>query len=529
MKQQGSEGEACGERDSFPNSRSWGTYRGMDFLFNDSMACASTGRMGINSSCRTGSTLSSNGTNESRQNSLSRMSSRDLRRRASYSLPRDLGDQILESISLSRELAAQIVGNVDGSTVAQMGDSGDRVVVGGGECGSENENWRSPADYVKECENGFKSSSGDVMIMSDGILNRSSSVRMEQDKTQNLHSRSEKDEQEKLHRRVDYLLYLIHLAVFGILGIFTRYLLQRLFGPSLLALTGNDTALYLDLPSNMLGSFLMGWFGIVFKADLRSLSENLVIGLTTGYLGSLTTFSGWNQKMLDLSSKGHWTFAVAGIILGMFIVNECANVGVETAEWLHKCLLKCLDRCSEETRIKLQHLRVDSFKRHMTAMIVMLVIWGLLWGLCGALARRKLDSLSSGSVLWLGCLVGPPGVWARWYLARLNGQGLGKNGSLKWLPIGTLLANVIAATLMAALSTISNVVNTKRCSIVVTGVQFGFLGCMSTVSTFVAEVYAMRNSGHPGRALAYAILTIFPSFIIGTLIYSIPVWTKHYN
>ncbi|KAG1369838.1 hypothetical protein COCNU_15G002040 [Cocos nucifera] len=120
-------------------------------------------------------------------------------------------------------------------------------------------------------------------------------------------------------------------------------------------------------------------------------------------------------------------------------------------------------------------------------------------------------------------------VWIRWYLARLNGQGLGREGRLRWLPIGTLSANILAACIMAALATISKAVNTKRCSIVVSGVQFGFLGCLSTVSTFIAEVYAMWQSGYRGRAYAYTAVTILPSFALGTLIYSVPVWTKHYN
>lgn len=64
------------------------------------------------------------------------------------------------------------------------------------------------------------------------------------------------------------------------------------------------------------GSFLMGWFGVVFKADISKISDNLAIGLSTGFLGSLTTFSGWNQKMLDLSVEGHWVFSILGILLG---------------------------------------------------------------------------------------------------------------------------------------------------------------------------------------------------------------------
>lgn len=60
----------------------------------------------------------------------------------------------------------------------------------------------------------------------------------------------------------------------------------------------------------------MGWWGIVFKGDISRVSEHLAIGLTTGYLGSLTTLSGWNQSMLNLSVQGKWAFAVFGLPLG---------------------------------------------------------------------------------------------------------------------------------------------------------------------------------------------------------------------
>ena len=60
----------------------------------------------------------------------------------------------------------------------------------------------------------------------------------------------------------------------------------------------------------------MGWFGVVFKADISHVSEHLAIGLTTGYLGSLTTFSGWNQKMLELCVAGRWFLSVLGFLIG---------------------------------------------------------------------------------------------------------------------------------------------------------------------------------------------------------------------
>lgn len=60
----------------------------------------------------------------------------------------------------------------------------------------------------------------------------------------------------------------------------------------------------------------MGWFGVVFKRDISEVSDHLAIGLSTGYLGSLTTFSGWNQKMLDLSLDGKWHLSFLGFLVG---------------------------------------------------------------------------------------------------------------------------------------------------------------------------------------------------------------------
>lgn len=72
-------------------------------------------------------------------------------------------------------------------------------------------------------------------------------------------------------------------------------------------------------------------------------------------------------------------------------------------------------------------------------------------------------------------------------------------------------------------------VNTQTCNTVATGIQFGLLGCLSTVSTFIAEVHLLRESKHPWRGDAYALVTIVASFGLGTLIYSVPVWTRGYD
>lgn len=453
---------------------------------------------------------------------LSRRSSRQSSR-GSISLSREMGDSILNSMRHSLQSADQLLGDVDSSVLAQLIESGqvlpsEGVFVEDASNTSEyNKVGPLPEDVMTQNNSKLASAPVHSMETKDAISNTPEDP-------------STKVEPYKLSLRLDYAAYMIHLAVFGFFGVFTRYGLQKLFGPDCLALTSDQSPLYLDLPSNMLGSFLMGWFGIIFKADLRHISDHLIVGITTGYMGSLTTFSGWNQKMVGLSSKGHWVYAVAGIVLGMFIVNESITIGAETGERLRSLILNYIrEKSLIGHKYDWENWRVDTRTKQSVLLSVMMILMSFLWVLSIVLTIIKVHSLADGAVLWMGCSVAPPGVWLRWYLARLNGQGIGKKRSFKWLPIGTLVANVLAAGIMAALAVTSKAVHTKRSTTILSGIQLGFLGCLSTVSTFAAEVYTMRRSGQIARAFVYAASTFLLSFVLGTIVYSLPVWAKHYR
>ncbi|XP_066388225.1 fluoride export protein 1-like [Miscanthus floridulus] len=454
---------------------------------------------------------------------LSRRSSRQ-GSRGSISLSRDMGDSILSSMRHSLQSADQLLGDIDSSVLAQLIESG-RVLSPEGDVDEDTARISEhhkigplPDDAIKQNSNKFASAPASSAETKDTTI---SNV---------LADSSTKVEPYKLSLRLDYAAYMIHLAVFGFFGVFTRYGLQKLFGPDCLALTSDQSPLYPDLPSNMLGSFLMGWFGIIFKADIRYISDHLIVGITTGYMGSLTTFSGWNQKMVGLSSKGHWVYAIAGVVLGMFIVNESITIGAETGERLRSLILKYItEKSLIGHKYDWKHWRVDTRTKQFVILSVMIILMSFFWILSIVLTVVKMHSLADGAVLWMGCSVAPPGVWLRWYLARLNGQGIGKQRSLKWLPIGTLVANVLAAGIMAILAVTSKAVHTERSTTIISGIQLGFLGCLSTVSTFAAEVYTMRRSGQIARAFVYAASTFLLSFVLGTLVYSVPVWEKHYK
>nr|CAD1818682.1 unnamed protein product [Ananas comosus var. bracteatus] len=341
-----------------------------------------------------------------RENSLIRTnnSNSSSPRKDSISFPRGTGDRLLNLISLSHEIADEILGNVDSSIVARVGDSGDRLV----EKDDEVEDNGSPNFIVdgenKSFEMGVGPVTDDSLVLNhvakSNDMNYTSPISpLTVEIISSLPNGSTLASVDKNQA------VLIKTSSIKVL---TRYSLGKLFGPSDLALTSDDSLLYLDLPANILGCFLIGWFGIVFKTDIRQISDHLVVGLTTGYLGSLTTFSGWNQKMLDLSANGHWLFAFAGVILGMFIVNESITIGVESAEALRKRLLQQFNKSLTNFKSKLEKWRVEMRIQNIAVIIFLFLAMLAIWFLFGALAILKLHSLADETVLWWGCTVGPP-------------------------------------------------------------------------------------------------------------------------
>jgi len=66
-------------------------------------------------------------------------------------------------------------------------------------------------------------------------------------------------------------------------------------------------------------------------------------------------------------------------------------------------------------------------------MEISVVVLGIFRGVSGALVKAEFNNGGNVAKLWFACMVGPIGVWIRWFLASLNGHGLGKPGLFKWI------------------------------------------------------------------------------------------------
>jgi len=107
--------------------------------------------------------------------------------------------------------------------------------------------------------------------------------------------------------------------------------------------------------------------------------------------------------------------------------------------------------------------------------------------------------------LLLSALFAPPGTLIRWQLAALNG----KVERYKWFPLGTFVANIVAAVVSAAMAGVSlhyQVDSTSWGGAILAGIKTGFAGSLSTVSTFVTEGDRLRKT-YPHHAKHYYYLT----------------------
>jgi CrcB protein len=91
---------------------------------------------------------------------------------------------------------------------------------------------------------------------------------------------------------------LLFIALFGVAGVFARYLTglwaQRAWGTAFPFGT---------LAVNLLGSFVIGAIYVV-ASEARLISDDLRLGVMVGFLGGFTTFSSYSIESLHLMEQG---------------------------------------------------------------------------------------------------------------------------------------------------------------------------------------------------------------------------------
>ncbi|KAJ2083055.1 hypothetical protein H4R24_001094 [Coemansia sp. RSA 988] len=327
-----------------------------------------------------------------------------------------------------------------------------------------------------------------------------------------------------LHPRPE-LLYIgpvfASLIFFSMVGVLVRVHLTRLF-------TYDGEPIYGLLWAQIVGCFIMG-IATRTKGILMRYSPALNLGVTTGLCGSITTFSSWQLlvfvQFFNTYRHNHTRFKnflggmsvlVSTLACSMGALHLGQMVGYEARLLYGVYLRRTKSEPDPLLRIDTTLLdgRPSSIRRgwigwnEWRTMDLALVVIGIVAIAASVVVVALARSARSVSIaLLFGCI----GTLLRWRLSSLNRKSIRVERMLPQfmadLPLGTFIANVIGSAVLAIIYVLQTgaVVRPSEASCyVLTAVADGFCGCVTTVSTFAAELSALE----PRRSLAYAIASI---------------------
>ncbi|CAH7667945.1 hypothetical protein BY996DRAFT_4575995 [Phakopsora pachyrhizi] len=242
----------------------------------------------------------------------------------------------------------------------------------------------------------------------------------------------------------------------------------------------------------VVGCFTMG-FSVALKDRLDDLHPLLYLGLTTGYCGSVTTFSSWMIQVFQTFARFPGParskfynfldgFNQTYVTFGMCIF--ALKSGFELATLL-------------EQRMARRRVNVPTlfWKRVLSAIIISLgpATW------LGSIILFVFGPSSWRGDLTYSMIISPTGTLARFYLGKINLLNISTRHGF---PFGTFLANSLATGFLAALTFLQYTSHSRKQPELCGGLQGlkdGFCGCLSTISTFFFELFKARLTSNSVR------------------------------
>ncbi|CDR37679.1 CYFA0S01e14796g1_1 [Cyberlindnera fabianii] len=235
----------------------------------------------------------------------------------------------------------------------------------------------------------------------------------------------------------------------------------------------------------------------------------LYTGITTGFCGTFSSFSSLILEAFIKSADiqiGHYYHYRNGA----YGIMECASVMIShiciSIAGLHfgKHLMKFHDRKTPLNIGILENVVAVAGIASWIAVIVLIVI-------------------KSWRSWTFACIVSPIACWTRFYVSKWL------NPKVSGFPMGTFTVNVAASVILAILNLLNRgktshdgrLVNSILSCHMIQGLEDGFCGTLSTVSTFVAELYTLKSP----RSYRYGFVSLAVSYILMLLILGSYNWT----
>ncbi|KAJ7047306.1 CrcB-like protein-domain-containing protein [Mycena alexandri] len=288
------------------------------------------------------------------------------------------------------------------------------------------------------------------------------------------------------------------LMPFSVLGVLAR------LGLSALA-TYSGQSIFSLAYAQATGCLIMG-FCLALKEPFSRYYPPAYIALTTGFCGSLTTFSGWQldifkswlnssnaprsalNTVMDGLSKSVFTISLslASLFFGMHIATEISPYfrAAPPPGRFFRSAATVLAICIYAATIPAYYLLPRDYRHQATS--------ALLFSFPGTLTRYLLST-------------------------HLNAV-------VPSFPLGTYAANSFGTALLGTFHVLQSTGNRPLSSASCTtlqGLSDGYCGCLTTVSTFVAELSALKTTGHKYR---YGLTTFLTGQIILVCIFGALLW-----
>lgn len=289
--------------------------------------------------------------------------------------------------------------------------------------------------------------------------------------------------------------------------------------------------------SNFTACFVMAWcnhaaafWRTVLTGSGKTNMKQMALhsAVTAGFCGAFSTWSSFMVelifKTIDYLNGGHRLpnhgYGVMEFFSVLFVQMGVSFLGY----FLGRDFAYLVDLCfKDDSRSRIFNYRVCRILELFFAVL----------GIAAIIANIVLACTLSIDSSWkttyaLSMVIGVIGAWVRFRLSAYNGSF-----GISWFPSGTLMANVFACLLLAVLyillygykdaATGTVIITSKVHRMAITAFSSGFCGSLSTMSSFVNELY---NLEYPLQRYTYFGVTFLSCFIIMFVIICPYAWTR---